>query len=996
MTPQRRRFETNYVHSDVVPRPGAVEKGSDMIEEEATGAADWRSEAEKQKSMLRKACASLFKTWIPDHPEAQLERGEVPRNWRDAMLDGTMPGITLESMLSQGSEDVLAHDYHEQALSMQELLVQREGSDAFLDPKNALRVVRRKFSMMTLVSRMASTMEQRNIAAISIKGDIPVEVLTKFGRLLAARVDGTALEEENEFKKKMRRGKFDHVEVLYHSEMIGRRLPVPWRAKHAYTLIGRAMKRGEMPETATDRVAANRAPHMPPKVLRQLLLYADDVRDELDAPGAFDPIQTFLMHAEERALLNATRNIFNEYQELRSEASHARAMHSTTDLSVGDLMGGDDELSTAEVQKALDDDFLADADQDDDDFLRLAKGLELVRKTRGPEFFSRITMVSGDVSFVATALGSGFAEVEHTVVGLDPVEGLRKAQAVTEPYYRARGLSAVVPHLLAGGHEEEAEKAAEEAFAAARKCHTADVDQAYTAALTALLAVGHEQQAGLAVSEALERAHDHKDDEERAASLMRVVSTLMEAGPLPPSVRTTLSRAIVGADVHFWGKKDISSPLVEVILSLLTGDDVDTMIFLQKVIVHPNVDVRKSVIRSMPFDTEELRGILLGHLRDTDVNVRVDVAERIGYSGDRKLALYLQNHVRQNAPDSLREKRAMAMNLARLDPERFTPLFNAMLGKYATEGQGLTDKFKPLKDDDDWRLAGLEVLYFLNSQQAKRLIFNVEKKVKGSLKPLVDQMWAIIKAKPYGDPTLPRSSHDPEWTEDQSLGLGALLERDARAAGIEEEADPDLPPEEQEADVEAAPKRKEKSTGGLFSRIKSKIFGGDGGEETQAIEAVRDDAGEGEGEGEGGDDAQMTPGEATMDAAAPSLDAPPGAPSAAYAPPAPPKVRTYAGDAKAAMRFQAMLMEGEGAWSGAVPMTFALYGGPEEGMPFWQDELHTVIVQDGSFEVLLGVTDGNRLPDALPTEVWLGINVDGNGEMQPRTSLTRARSVVQG
>ena len=966
------------------------------IEKEGTGAADWRSAAEKQKSMLRKACASLFKTWIPDHPEAQMERGEVPRNWRDAMVDGTMPGITLESMLSQGSEDVLAHDYHEQALSMQELLVQREGSDAFLDPKNALRVVRRKFSMMTLVSRMASTMEQRNIAAISIKGDIPVESLTKFGRLLSARVDGTALEEEGEFKKKMRRGKFDHVEVLYHSEMIGRRLPVPWRAKHAYTLIGRAIKRGEMPETATDRVAADRAPFMPPKVLRQLLLYAEDVREELVAPGAFDPIQTFLMHADERALLNATRNIFNEYQELRTEAQHARAM-STTDMSVGDLAG--EGLSEAEVAQALDDDFLADADHGDDEFLRLAKGLELVRKTRGPEFFSRITMVSGDVSFVATALGSGFQEVEHTVAGLDPMEGLRKAQAVTEPYYRARGLSAVVPQLLAAGHEEEAEKAAEEALAAARNCHTADVDQAYTAALTALLAVGHEQQAGRAVSEALQRAHDHDDDEERAASLMRVVSTLMEAGPLPPSVRTTLSGAILGSDVHFWGKKEITSPLVEVILSLLTGGDEDTMIFLQKVIVHPNVDVRKSVIRSMPFDTEELRGMLLGHLRDTDVNVRVDVAERIGYSGDRKLALYLQNHVRQNAAQTLREKRAVAMNLARLDPERFTPLINSMLGKYATEGAGLTDKFKPLKDDDDWRLAALEVLYHLNSQQAKRLIFNVEKKVKGSLKPLVDKMWLIIKARPYGDPTLPRSSHDPEWTEDQDLAIGALLERDARAAGIEDDPEPELPGEDEEAEaaaVEAAPKRVEKQSSGFFRRMKSKIFGGDG--EDHGAPAQADAAGDDE--ALAGDDtaeaAFATEADPTLDAASPSLDRGFAAPPTAFAPPAPPKVRTYAGEAKAALRFHATLMEGEGAWSGAVPMTFALYGGVAEGMPFWSDDLHTVIVQNGTFEVLLGVTEGNRLPDALPSEVWLGISVDGNGEMEPRTSLTRARSVVQG
>ena len=962
------------------------------LEEQVTGAADWRSEAEKQKSMLRKACACLFKTWIPDHPEASQERGELQRNWRDAMLDGQMPGITLESMLSQGAEDVLGHDYHDQALSMQELLVQREGSDAFLDPKNALRVVRKKFNMMTLVGRMASTMEQRNIAAISLKGDIPFEQLNNFGRLLSARVDGTALEEESEFKKKMRRGTFDHVEVLFHSEMIGRRLPVPWRVKHAYTLIARGMKRGEPPETACERVASQRAPVMPAKVLRQLILYADDVREELDAPGAYDPVHDFLGHAEERALLNATRNIFDEYQELRKEAQHARAM-GTVDLSTTDLSEGEDGMSAADVEQALNDDFMADVAHEDDEFVRLAKGLELVRKTRGPEFFTRITMVSGDVSFVATALGSGFSDVEQAVAGLDPTEGLRKARAVTEPYYRARALSAAVPALVEAGLEEDAEAAAEEALAAARKCHTTDVDQAYTAALIALLAVGHEQQAGLAVSEALENAHSHDDSEERAASLMRVVSTLMEAGPLPPSVRSTLSRAILGKDVHFWGKKDISSPLVEVILALLTGDDEDTLIFLQKVIVHPNVDVRRSVIRSMPFDSEELRGILLGHLRDDDPEVRVEVADRIGYTGDRKLGLYLQNHVRHDAAVTLREKRAVAMNLARLDAGRYTPMFNAMLGKSATEGAGLTDKVKPLKDDDNWRMAALEVLYLLNSQQAKRLIFNVSKKARGGDKALFEKMWRIVKAKPYGDPVLPRSRHDPEYTEADDIGLAAMVERDG---GAFEEPEAEAP-ESAPPDAADAPRRKEK-TSGFFRRIKSKIFGGDGDEEAAPVEASGDDdeAGEAADHGELVDAPAVPTAADIADPADPPAAQAPAAQPAAPAAPAMPAVPRYPGPALAALKFEATLTAGEGAWTGDVPLTFSLYGTADAPNALWQDRLESVAVREGQLEVLLGTSDGNRLPDGLPTEVWLGICVDGDAELSPRTALSRARSVVQG
>ena len=120
----------------------------------------------------------------------ELERGEVPRNWRDAMLDGTMPGITLESMLSQGSEDVLAHDYHEQALSMQELLVQREGSDAFLDPKNALRVVRRmKWAFAADVLARATV--RHNDSAHTPLHEVGSEIFILHRLALEAMVKGT-------------------------------------------------------------------------------------------------------------------------------------------------------------------------------------------------------------------------------------------------------------------------------------------------------------------------------------------------------------------------------------------------------------------------------------------------------------------------------------------------------------------------------------------------------------------------------------------------------------------------------------------------------------------------------------------------------------------------------------------------------------------------------------------------------------------------------------
>ena len=166
-----------------------------------TGAADWRSESEKRKSLLRKSVIALFKTWIPDHPEASMARGEVFSTTRDALGDFA-ESVTFVSLLSFGSEDMFAHDFLGHPLSMQDLLVQREGTDAFLDAKNALRVVRRKFGMMTLIARMASNFEQRNIVAVQIRNGFDQNELINFAKAMAVRVEGTAAEEEIEFKRR--------------------------------------------------------------------------------------------------------------------------------------------------------------------------------------------------------------------------------------------------------------------------------------------------------------------------------------------------------------------------------------------------------------------------------------------------------------------------------------------------------------------------------------------------------------------------------------------------------------------------------------------------------------------------------------------------------------------------------------------------------------------------------------------------------------------------
>ncbi|MBU1432505.1 hypothetical protein KKF91_18350, partial [Myxococcota bacterium] len=149
---------------------------------------DWRSQDEKKKGLLRKAMSSAFKTWIPDHPEASTERGDCFGLYKAAIAGGEE--IVLQSLLSSGVEDISAHRYASYPLSMQELLVEREGTDAFLDPKNALRVVRRKFGMMTLISRMAATFEQREIVAITLKPGFTQAEFLEFGKILSTRVEG--------------------------------------------------------------------------------------------------------------------------------------------------------------------------------------------------------------------------------------------------------------------------------------------------------------------------------------------------------------------------------------------------------------------------------------------------------------------------------------------------------------------------------------------------------------------------------------------------------------------------------------------------------------------------------------------------------------------------------------------------------------------------------------------------------------------------------------
>lgn len=946
-----------------------------MDEQQVTGAEDWRSEHEKRKSMLRKACIALFKVWIPDHPEAAMARPEVFPLFRDA-LSGYAEQVTLVSRLSTGVEDIHIYDFVPyQSISMQDLLVQREGTDAFLDPKNALRVVRRKFGMMTLVARMAGVFEQRNANAITLAAGADEAELIAFARMMSARIEGTAAEEEQSFRRRLRKQKCPHVDVMYHSEVIGRRIPTGWTIKRLYTQLHREAKKRRPGDDALTAFAETHVGPLGATHLRQLAMYAPDYAEDLDLDG-LDPAPEFIRAADERLMLAATRSLFDDFRELRAERTHAEAMA---------VAGGAESVETHiddVVADAAEGDFVAeaDADEDDDEFLRVAQGLERIREARGLDFFRRISMVSGNLNFVDQAMGSGLEGVEAQVAELDPGEGLAKARAITEPFYRARALAAVVGPLMQAGRRDDAQAAAREALAAARKCTDEEAGAGYAAAVNAALGADLPEVGSAAVGEALGQAHRVRDPEERAAALMRVVSTLMEAGPLPAAVRSSLSAAILGDDVHFWDKKAVQSPLVEAILALLSGLDDDTIIFLQKVVSHPDVQVRRSVLRTVPFaESKPLRDMLVGHLKDPEPAVRAEVIERIGHSGDRTLALYLVNHFRHDGARTRDEKRALALSMARMDPARFLPYFNAMLGGLATKDERFVEIQKPLRDDSDWQLAGLEVLYHLNDREARRLLFNAATKGRGPQKALAARLWPIVKSAPYGEPTLPRSPHDPDWTEADVFDLEAHVdarEQAAREAAFD--AEPEAPADEgPRAEAPTDEPRKV----GLFGRIK-RLFG-----KTEAPEAA------------------PPPETGAPAAAAPEPvpdEAPDVAPDVAPEPaPAPPAIDPLErplppadGPPRAVLRFAGTLASaGEAAEpAGEVPMVFAIYRSADAPQALWR-EARPVAVRDGRFEVVLGAADDARLP-GLPETVWLGIEVDG--APLGRAAVTRRRRVVQG
>ncbi len=692
------------------------------------------------------------------------------------------------------------------------------------------------------------------------------------------------------------------------------------------------------------------------KALRQLSLHCAEMKAELDA-GGLDPYAEFVRAADERLMLTATRSIFDEFQSIRGERRRQRALE----------MSGEHFLEEEEPEDEIDaeEEFVAEAEEEgesDDEYLRLARALELIRSTLGKSFFHRISMVSGDVNFVDAALASGDETLVGEVGGLDPTEALAQARDITEPFYRARSLSSVVPQLISVGRVDDAVKAAEESLAAARSCQSEDLITAYSVTVPALLSAECFTLAASAVEEVLGRTHLIASEDEKAAAMMRVTSSLMEAGALPPVVKRSLSRAILGEDIFFWGKGSVKSPLVEVILSLLSDVDDDTLIFLQKVVVHPNTDIRRSVLRTMPLgDNDHMRNMLVSHLKDADARVRIEVLERIGWSGDAKLASYLINHLRQGEAETGLEKRALALNIARLGLSRHVPFINAMLGGCASQDSRLIRVMNPIKDDADYQRAALEVMYHLGNREARRLVYNAAHKGRGTGRKLSRRLWHVIKSRPYQEPNLPRSPHDPEYSEDETFDFMGMIARF--------EAEHGEPPAEDDS---------------FFGRIKSAIFGqADAEAPTPPRQKPTGPANDIEPLVETDIPHQV---ESVHDADETAQSAPENAEQE-------PAAEAPLGPVRAGLKIEAVVSQLGQRTSGSLPMQFHLYTSKTDTKAIWSEYRDQVTVTAGRFEVLLGL-NRERIP-GLPEKVWLAVEIDGD-ELEPRTELSRYRSVIQG
>ena len=77
---------------------------------------------------------------------------------------------------------------------------------------------------------------------------------------------------------------------------------------------------------------------------------------------------------------------------------------------------------------------------------------------------------------------------------------------------------------------------------------------------------------------------------------------------------------------------------------------------------------------------------------------------------------------------------------------------------------------------------------------------------------------------------------------------------------------------------------------------------------------------------------------------------------------------------------------------GAYLVSFRLYSFDIGGVPMWTEDV-TVFTDDGIFDAILGNT--NPITVGFQQQRWLGISIEGEPELVPRTQLTAAPYAFQ-
>jgi hypothetical protein len=91
------------------------------------------------------------------------------------------------------------------------------------------------------------------------------------------------------------------------------------------------------------------------------------------------------------------------------------------------------------------------------------------------------------------------------------------------------------------------------------------------------------------------------------------------------------------------------------------------------------------------------------------------------------------------------------------------------------------------------------------------------------------------------------------------------------------------------------------------------------------------------------------------------------------------------------INYQGYLTDTDGkALNGDFKIVFSIYSGLEGGSPVWQETHNTVKLENGLFNVLLGAVDSTLSADILSGELYLGITVGDEDEMEPRLQLASA------